>query len=170
MIEYRAYNVDGEKPQLQKVIVFGDEEYATNLVPENHDELHEVNYGLVEEHMNNLLNYSKEVANSMRFYPTMEEAGSQQYPVENMMELLKVTDETCRWWAHLYHIDEHNGAELVGTSEEHESLHEADTPHIHHPDTGEIIYTDTAEPHTHDEVTGDVVSVSEEETDTGGTE
>lgn len=167
MIEYRAYNADGEKPQLQKVVVVGGEEYSTSLVPENKEELENVATSMIEEHMNNLLEYSKTVGNSMKFF-SLEEAANHSYPVENMLELFLLTDETCRWWSHYYHIDEHHAMTL--TMEDHDTLHQSDLPHIHHPDSGEIIYTDTAEPHTHDEVTGDVVSVSEEETDTGGTE
>lgn len=158
MIEYRAYNEAGVKPELQKVITAGSEIYVTNLNPNNEDELAEAGHELVNEHMLNLLEYSKTLATSMEMY-SEEEAGNHPYPVKNLEEVVKYTDEVCKWWMYVYEVTHLHGMKLVLSAEDHDALHALDTPHFHDEESGSTVYIDSAPTHTHDEATGDVVYV-----------
>lgn len=158
MIEYRAYNEAGVKPELQKVITVGSESFITNLSYTNKDELSEAGHQIIKEHMENLLDYTKVLASQMEMFSD-EEASSHPYPVKNLEEVNKYSEEVCQWWAYIFEVTTLYGMKLVLSEEDHLALHSLDTPHLHEESTGATVYLDDAPPHTHDEATGDVVYV-----------
>ena len=149
MIEYVLYNEPGERPQLQKVITVGETSVPTNLNPRNKDELNNVDEAVIEQHMNNLLGFVKTIASSMEVFPESE-AANQTYPIRNLDKVLESSDEVCQWWAYLWQVSELRGMPLTVDEQMHLALHEAETPHHHHPDSDEIYYSDEAPDHTHD--------------------
>lgn len=166
MISYRVYNEVGEKPELQKVITVGSESFVTNLTPSNKDELNNIEPTVIKQHMLNLLDYSKNLSSEMEMYSD-DEAGEHAYPIKNLEETMKYTDEVCQWWYYIWEVTSINGLKLVLSAEDHDALHGLDTPHFHDTETGQTFYGDTGYTHTHDEDTGDVVYV--EATTTGET-
>ena len=156
MIEYLLYNEDGHRPQLQKVVTVGDQSVPTNLNPKNKDELENVSNELISQHMNNLLSYTKSIAQTMEFFPD-EEAGNKSYPINGLEEVVQISNEACEWWFHLFELSEYQGLPLVIDDETHAGLHSAGTPHVHHPEVGETYYADDAADHEHDPETGDPI-------------
>lgn len=156
MIEYTLYNEDGHRPQLQKVITVGDQSVPTNLNPRNKDELEMIDKEVISQHMNNLLNYTKLIAQSMEVWPD-DEAANKVYPIKGLQEVIESSDEVCQWWAYLWQLSELQGMPLTIDEEMHLALHGAETPHTHHPDSGEIFYSDASQTHEHDPETGDPI-------------
>lgn len=156
MIEYVLYNEDGHRPQLQKVITVGDQSVPTNLNPKNKDELKVIDGEVISQHMNNLLNYTKSIAQQMEVWPD-DEAANKVYPIKGLQEVMESSEEVCQWWAYLWQLSEVQGMPLTIDEEMHLALHGAETPHTHHPDSGEIIYSDDSQTHGHDPETGDPI-------------
>lgn len=154
MIEYVLYNEPGERPQLQKVVTVGETSIPTNLNPKNKDELDNIDDAVVTQHMNNLLDYTKSIAQEMEVWPD-DEAANHTYPIKGLQEVMESSDEVCQWWAYLWRLSETRGMPIAIDDEMHLALHQAETPHMHHPDSGEIFYSDAAPDHEHDSETGD---------------
>ena len=112
MITYELYNVEGEMPQLQKVITVGEERFATNLSYTNTEEPDLIEDTVVTQHTDNLAAYCAWLGSAIEILP-IEEAEQSAYPVKNAEELIKLIDTTGRWWQYLYFRNE---PEILDTS------------------------------------------------------
>lgn len=146
MITYELYNVEGEPPQLQKVISVGGETFKTNLTYNNKEELDVIPEETVRQHMNNVVAYVSYLASGVEILPEGQ-AEMEQWPIKNVGEIVEYIETGSRWWQYLYYRSEEYNDVVINTltlsAEEHDALHSEDyIPHTHDPETGDVVLTE----------------------------
>ena len=164
MITYECHCVEGEPPQLRKVISVGEESFYTSLVPENADELDDVSDELIYNHIEHLISHMKFLAAGIELHP-QSKAPLEPYPLKNLPEFFQYGDTASKWWGVLWKRSQSEDEQIASESVQltdamHDSMHESGDSHYHlHFEELTIYAPDGAQEHTHDPETGEPVYV-----------
>lgn len=156
MISYELYNEEGHEPQLQKVIVAGGERYTTNLLPENLDEVNQIeDFELINTHIRNLVEYMKHLAQDLELYEDNQGRIS-NHPVKNFHEITHCGDAAGRWWYYRLMRQEsipavYDPGIAILPEEIHLAAHAADEVNHYHGEDGVAYYSAEPVAHTHDD-------------------
>lgn len=139
MIEYKAKYEAGQEPHICKFITASNgEEFCTELNLNNKNELDGISDEIINEHIQNLIQYLQYLTGQFQVYPEPE-VWTKPFPFKNLKEVNETIQQMLDWWSHI-NFNDHEGRSIVMSEYDHSAMHENDEPHEHDPITDEPIY------------------------------
>jgi hypothetical protein len=103
MITYNASYTEGSKPYLAKVLTAGETSMEVKLVPSSgHDELDLVPLESLYQHLNNIVQYLKDMTALLEVYSLDDPAMESRYPFKGYGPIDEISLEANLWWQYMF--------------------------------------------------------------------
>lgn len=103
MITYNASYINGSKPYLAKVLTAGESSMEVRLSPNSdHDELDLIPLTDLYQHLNNIIQYLKDMTELLEVYSLDDPAMESRYPFRGYGPIDEISLEANLWWQYIY--------------------------------------------------------------------
>jgi hypothetical protein len=97
IVTYECRITEGKIPQLCKVVTSGELSIETALNADNKEEFESISDELVLEHINNVVDYMKNIAPTMSITP-IADSPTQTWPLNGFKDFVEAGQSLDKWW------------------------------------------------------------------------